>query len=94
MASLERAQQLSDTSYQREHVTVWLFDSATITKANLKQDGPDASHHRWTLDTPEDYRFLSEVFAHYADALDTMRWRDLLARLEQTRELMPSVRAQ
>jgi len=85
MAALDRAQRCSTTAYQREHVTVWLIETAAITKANHANSGPDASRHRWTLDTPEDYRFLAAVFADHADAVATLDWRDLLARIDAER---------
>jgi len=78
METLERAQRESKTAYQREHVSVWMIESPDITKANLANPGADASCHRWTLDTPEDYRFLSQAFNAHAEALASMRWRDLL----------------
>lgn len=85
MDTLDRAQRFSSTAYQREHVTVWLIDNPAITKANLKQDGADASHHRWTLDTPDDYRVLSSIFTNCSAALASMHWRDLIECLERER---------
>jgi spore coat polysaccharide biosynthesis protein SpsF len=84
MTALARAQRSSDTAYQREHVTVWLIENPTTTKANLTHDGPNASRHRWTLDTPEDYRFLSGVFLNHPITVATLHWRELLDELDNT----------
>jgi len=82
MDALRRAQENSNSAYQREHVTVWLFESAIVSRANLLNEGPDASRHRWTLDTREDYCFLSKVFSDYLGTDSSTDWRELLHRIE------------
>ena len=83
-AALDLAQRSSDTAYQREHVTVWLIENQNISKANVSNSADDASKNRWTLDTPQDYQFLSSIFTQHADAVARMRWRELLASLNQS----------
>lgn len=82
MAALAQAQANSGSAYEREHVTVWLIENPEISKANLLAEGEDASRHRWTLDTPEDYRFLSDVFSNHLRDNAIIGWRRLLAQID------------
>jgi spore coat polysaccharide biosynthesis protein SpsF len=47
---------------EREHVTPWLRSNPGLRKANLPGPGGKAAEQRWTLDFPEDYRFLVSLF--------------------------------
>ena len=62
MEALRRAHREARRPYEREHVTPYLWrrpDRFSI--AQLKQS-PDLSDRRWTVDTPEDFEFVSRVF--------------------------------
>ncbi len=61
MALLGRAAREATTPYDREHVTPFMQREGAIRRANL--DGP-GDFRRVTLDTPEDYAVLSEIFAN------------------------------
>jgi spore coat polysaccharide biosynthesis protein SpsF len=82
MDALTLANKNSVSAYEREHVTVWLIENSDITKANLSNDDPSASHHRWTLDTPDDYQFLSKVFSSFLPDGLIVNWRQLLTQIE------------
>lgn len=58
---LEEAFQQATESYQREHVTPYIYEQAAnrVYHFNCPED---YSHFRWTLDTPEDYRLIQEVY--------------------------------
>lgn len=57
---LEKAHQNADKSYQREHVTPYIYENSTSIYyyKNLQ----DYSNHRWTLDTEEDFELISEIY--------------------------------
>lgn len=57
---LEKAYQNADKSYQREHVTPYIYENsiAIYYYKNL----PDYSNHRWTLDTEEDFVLIKEIY--------------------------------
>lgn len=80
--ALRMAQEKSETAFQREHVTVWLIENLHVKKVNFENPGRNASRHRWTLDTPDDYAFLSRVFIEKADIVSTLHWQDLYCSLE------------
>lgn len=47
---------------QREHVTPFLYQHPERFHIVDHLGSPDLSHHRWTLDTPEDYELLARIF--------------------------------
>jgi len=62
LSALTAAARAARDPYEREHVTPYLWrrpDRFSI--AQLKQS-PDLSDRRWTVDTPEDFEFVSRVF--------------------------------
>lgn len=86
--ALERAWQEADQLHEREHVTPYIRARKDLFPAAHLQQKDDLSHHRWTLDRPEDYRFLSEVYERlYADN-EYFGMADVLSLLESTPELM------
>jgi spore coat polysaccharide biosynthesis protein SpsF (cytidylyltransferase family) len=61
-ALLERAAAEATAPEEREHVGPFMREAADVRRANVAAEGEDMSHHRWTLDTPEDYAFLEALF--------------------------------
>jgi spore coat polysaccharide biosynthesis protein SpsF len=41
----------------------------------------DYSSLRWTVDTPDDWRFVSQVYRHFGH--DRFSWQDVIAALKQ-----------
>lgn len=61
----------------REHVTPYVYrHPERFRLVGLSCEG-DYSHHRWTLDTPEDAQLIRMLFDHMGDR--AFGWRDLLA---------------
>ncbi len=71
----------------REHVTPWLRTHPDISRANLAGPGGAVAEHRWTLDYPEDLRFLRALFAHLPPAPALPGMEEILAVLEDYPEL-------
>lgn len=80
MAALECAFREDTNPAWREHVTPYLYRHPE--RFRLVGHGCDAdhSHHRWTLDTPEDAALIERLFAELGDTPFT--WRDALAVAE------------
>ena len=63
--------------FEREHVTPWIRRNKPRRSFVQEQD---LASLRWTIDYPEDYQFLSDVFADLQDgarcfgARDVYRW--------------------
>lgn len=79
----EAAARATDAA-DREHVTPWLRRSDPARIRALAGPGGDLVRHRWTLDHPEDYLFLREVFRRLPSAAPGVAgaipdWRQTLA---------------
>ena len=78
--------------YEREHVTLGIYrrpEDFTIENV-IDPTGRDNSHLRWTVDTPQDFEFVSEVYANlfptefeYEDVLELLERRSDLMRTER-----------
>lgn len=87
MAALERAWREAAQKFEREHVMPYLYDEPGRFRVHIADWEQDLSHHRWTLDTPEDYQFLREVVQRLGNRMD-VRWQDVVALLEAEPQLM------
>ena len=81
MAALERAWREADQPHQREHVMPYLYEQPGQFRTLLVWNEADYSHHRWTVDTPEDLALVRRVFEHF-DGQDTFGWREVLVLYE------------
>jgi len=88
--ALERAAREATDPYDREHVTPYLYREPGRFCVHAYVGEVDLSHHRWTLDTPEDLRFIRTIYSALTDAgtdvttqavLDLLRARPELAAL-------------
>jgi len=73
--------------YQRSHVTSYIYENSRRFDLLSFAGDADYSWQRWTLDTPEDFRFIRAVYEHMEDP-DSFNWRDVLSLLEQKPELL------
>jgi len=75
--ALRRALQESTLPFDHEHVTPYVRESGLFTTATY-------SHHenlsglRWTVDDPEDFEVITQVFEHFAPEIH-FPWQDVLA---------------
>jgi spore coat polysaccharide biosynthesis protein SpsF len=85
--ALKMANQEAKEPYHREHVTPYFYeDTDRFPIVSVKADG-DYGHYRWTVDTPEDLKFVREIFSRVKD-VNAFTWKDVLAILEAEPELM------
>ena len=59
---LVQAAQISQDPYEREHVMPHFYRQPERFKLGSVIGAADLSHHRWTLDYPQDYTFISAVY--------------------------------
>ncbi len=86
--ALERAQQQAHKPYEREHVTPYFYENPEFFRLACINNSTNQGHHRWTLDTAEDLRFLRSIYSHFSPR-DSFSWREVLALVE----LQPSLSA-
>lgn len=79
--ALERAWRESTKSYQREHVTPYLYENPDKFKLEGIENDADGSQHRWTLDTPEDLQLLQAIYARFKGR-DDFGWGEVLELVE------------
>lgn len=87
-AALRRADEGTRDPHDREHVTPWLRREPSIARVSIEGPGGHLQDHRWTLDYPEDYRFLCEVFAQLPPPPAIPAWRDVVTLLDARPEFV------
>lgn len=84
--ALTRAWQEARLSYQRAHVTPYIYENPDRFHIVPVRGDADYSDLRWTLDTPEDLTFIRAIYERM-DNDDSFSWRDVLALLESEPQL-------
>lgn len=64
-------------NYQRTHVTPYLYEHPERFKISSLTSGEDLGHHRWTLDTPEDWELIQAIYTGCGGG-DAFTWREVL----------------
>lgn len=77
---LEEAWRAATWSYQRAHVTPYLYEHPDRFRILPVTADKDYSGHRWTVDTHEDLQFVRAVFSRLVDT--SFSFRDVLKLLE------------
>jgi spore coat polysaccharide biosynthesis protein SpsF len=84
--ALTRAWQEARFSYQRAHVTPYIYENPNSFYILAVRGEVDYSDYRWTLDTPEDLAFIRAICERMGND-DGFSWRDVLALLQREPEL-------
>ncbi len=61
-SALENAFLNASEQYEREHVTPFIYSHRDIFSIGSYEQSKDYSFHRWTVDTPEDFRLIEEIY--------------------------------
>jgi spore coat polysaccharide biosynthesis protein SpsF len=79
-AALERAARESSDASEHEHVTLHVYrhPEKFRVRAVLPPFSEDYSHHRWTLDTMDDYRLLATLYNLLGDTAPRASLSDVL----------------
>jgi spore coat polysaccharide biosynthesis protein SpsF len=85
-AALSRVRQMADQPHQREHVTPLFYERQDLFSFTSVCGDADYSHHRWTLDTPEDLQLIRRIYAGLNNRGD-FGWREALALVANSPEL-------
>jgi spore coat polysaccharide biosynthesis protein SpsF (cytidylyltransferase family) len=65
MAALKKAHAEAKLPSEREHVTFYFPSHPEMFRLHSIKGEKDYSSHRWTVDKPEDLRFVRAVYAHF-----------------------------
>jgi len=83
-SALERSWTEAKMQSEREHVTLFIRNHPELFSIkSFECPTPGISHHRWTVDEPEDYELVKTVFEHF-DGLGKydFTYHDILGFLE------------
>lgn len=82
-AALQQAHAEATQAAAREHVTPFIYGHPERYRLRNVESPVDLSHHRWTVDTPEDYALVSRLFERLIPTRPNFTQADVLALLEQ-----------
>lgn len=77
VGALKRAWDEADQTYQRAHVTPYLYEHPEEFKLLSVTGENDYSYYRWTVDTAEDLELVRGIYKRLASRPD-FRWSDVL----------------
>jgi len=86
MTALARAWRAASQSYEREHVTPYLYEHPELFRLVSVTADADHSQYRWTLDTAEDLGLLRKIYASLGNR-DDFGWREVLQLMRREPEL-------
>lgn len=84
--ALEDAWKNAKEMYEREHVLPYLYNPKNKFKIALLDDDKDYGDLRWTVDTPEDLKFIQKVTEILGCSLE-FTWRDVMDVVRRHPEL-------
>lgn len=85
--ALERAFIEADKSYQREHVTPYIYENPEIFKIEGFKNNIDYSSYRWTLDTIEDFKVIESIYQALYDKDRLFYFTDIISFIKEHPEI-------
>jgi len=85
---LKEAWQEAKLPSQREHVTLFIYQQSEKYRLGNYKNPIELSNHRWTVDEPEDFEFVSQIYKELYPINPNFRMADILNFLEKRPELM------
>jgi len=86
MAALARAWREAIHSYEREHVTPYIYEHPELFRLVSMRADADYSRYRWTLDTAEDLELLRAIYASFNNRV-AFGWREVLRLMQREPKL-------
>jgi len=83
--SIKRANNETDSDFDREHVTPYIRNSDSFSKASMRYI-EDLSNQRWSVDEPEDLVVVTNIFEHFSPDI-LFDWKQVL----ELRKLQPEL---
>lgn len=86
--SLETAWRQARESYQREHVTPYIYENPKRFRLGNVKSKIDLSYMRWTVDEERDLQFVREIYKRLYKNGEIFLMDDIVALLKKEPELM------
>ena len=75
-SALQKANTETRSDFDREHVTPYVRESECFTHKSLCHD-QDLSGLRWTVDDPDDFKVIEQVYQHFSSEIH-FSWKEVL----------------
>ncbi|MDH3348768.1 MAG: glycosyltransferase family protein [Desulfobulbaceae bacterium] len=85
--ALEKAFRKATKDYEHEHVTPYLYQHPEEFVLSCYNNKRDLSRYRWTLDTPDDFLLISEIYRRLGGGGGIFSTESVLQLFEQQPEL-------
>lgn len=82
-SALEIAAENAELWSEREHVGPYILDRPHQFRIRRMRLFEGLGHHRWTLDHPQDYDFLTLIFGHLFPEQPKFGWQQIVDLLEE-----------
>ena len=86
-SALEKAYQLAKQPSEREHVTPFMRNNPQLFTIDNYNHHPDLSHYRWTVDNPEDFELITNIYQALYPNNPDFNLADILQLMQQQPEL-------
>ncbi|MCA9798648.1 MAG: glycosyltransferase family protein [Cyanobacteria bacterium HKST-UBA04] len=83
VSALRQALDEAEQPYEREHVTPFIWDQPQRFRLAGYGNDTDYSHHRWTVDTAEDFELVCRILEALLPECPDFTWHDVLALLDR-----------
>jgi len=87
-SSLKKAYLSAKLPSDREHVTPYIYNNPDKFKVMNFVNNEDMSLLRWTVDEPEDFKFVTEIYRHLYNKNNNFSTLDVLLTLKKYPNLM------
>jgi spore coat polysaccharide biosynthesis protein SpsF len=82
-STLEKVWQEAKKDYQREHVTIYIYENPNNFKINSVENEKNISHFHWTVDEYKDLKFIREIYKILYKKKNIFLIKDILNLLER-----------
>lgn len=80
--TLKELYENANLSSEKEHVTLFVANNKDKFKIGVYKNSIDLSHHRWTVDEPNDFKLVTAIFEGLVDLKNEFGMSDILNFLE------------
>ncbi|WP_462163519.1 aminotransferase class III-fold pyridoxal phosphate-dependent enzyme [Pseudoalteromonas xiamenensis] len=84
---LEQTHLCAKTNLEREHVTPYVYNNPDLFKIHVVKHEQDLSALRWTVDNPEDFALIEQIYLNLYDGNPLFTFMDVLKLVNDNPEL-------
>jgi spore coat polysaccharide biosynthesis protein SpsF len=81
-STLKKVWDDAEKDYQREHVTIYIYEHTRQFKLYSVENNENLAHYRWTVDEERDLKFVREIYKFLYQEENIFLMKDILSLLE------------